>query len=56
MRAILIFLITSTTTRQFAGYPYTKGTRKAAKISKIIFKLDTLYPHGTNDRLSFHRD
>ena len=33
LRAILIFLITSTTTRQFAGYPYTTVTQRAAKIS-----------------------
>ena len=32
-RAILIFPITPTTTRLFAGYPYTTGTQKAAKIS-----------------------
>ena len=29
----LIFLITPPTTRLFAGYPYTTGTQKAAKIS-----------------------
>ena len=33
LRAILIFLIPSTTTWLFAGYPYTTGTQKAAKIS-----------------------
>ena len=32
-RAILIFLITPTTTRLFADYPYTTGTQKAARIS-----------------------
>ena len=32
-RAILIFPITPTTTWLFAGYPYTTGTQKAAKIS-----------------------
>ena len=32
-RVILVFLITPTTTRLFAGYSYTKGTQKAAKIS-----------------------
>ena len=33
MRTILIFLITSPTIWLFAGYPYTTGKRKAAKIS-----------------------
>ena len=33
LHAILIFLITLTTTWLFAGYPYTRGTQKAAKIS-----------------------
>ena len=32
-RVILIFLITPTTTWQFAGFPYTTETQKAAKIS-----------------------
>ena len=32
-RAILIFPITPTTTWLFAGYPYSTGTQKAAKIS-----------------------
>jgi len=33
LRAILIFQITPTKTWQFAGYPYTTGTQKAAKVS-----------------------
>ena len=33
LRAVLIVLITPTTTWQFACYPYTTGTQKAAKIS-----------------------
>jgi len=32
-RAISIFLTTPTTTWLFAGYPYTTGTQRAAKIS-----------------------
>ena len=31
------------------------GGRKNLE-QKLIFKLDTLYPHGINDRFSFHRD
>ena len=36
-RAILIFLITPTTTWLLTGYPYTTGTQKAAKISNKNF-------------------
>ena len=52
-RTIFIFLITPTTTRLLAGYLYTMGTQKAAKIlkQKFIFQLGT---HGINERLSFH--
>ena len=44
-RAVLIFLITSTTRWQFGAYAYTTETQKAAKISQ----LGTLYPHKIND-------
>ena len=47
-----IFLITPTTTSEFAAYPYTTETQKATKI--WIFQLGTLYPHGINEFLSVH--
>ena len=53
LRAILIFLLTPTTTWQFAAYPYTTGTRRAAKISeKIHFQLGTPYLHRINECLT----
>ena len=56
LRAILIFLITPTTTWLFAGYPYSTETQKAAQISKqkFIFRLGSLQTelmnasHSTN--------
>jgi len=52
LRAILIFLITLTTTWQFAAYRYTDSVKKLEQ--KVIFQLGTLYSHGINERLSFH--
>ena len=37
LRAILFFLITPTTWL-FAGYPYTTGTQKAARVSLVSYK------------------
>ena len=59
LRANLIFLITPTTTRQFAAYPYTTETQKVTKSrknleQKFIFQLDTISPHGINERSSCH--
>ena len=50
LRAILITLMTPTTTWLFAGYLYTTRTQKAEKISQ----LGKLSPQRINERLSFH--
>ena len=50
LHAILIFLITPTTTWLFAGYPYTIETQKAEK----IFQVGRLPPHSIKGRFSFH--
>ena len=51
-RAILIFLITPTTTWLFAGYPYTTETQKAAEIHFSTAHTHTLpvSPQGINER------
>ena len=56
LRAILIFLITPTTTWLIAGYPNTTENTESKKNleQKIFFQLDTLYPRGINEKLSFH--
>ena len=50
-RAILIFPIPPTTTWLFAGYPYTTGTQKAAKISNknsFFSWVHSLHTESTN--------
>ena len=51
LRAILIFLITPTTTWLIAGYPNTTENTESNKNleQKIFFQLDTLYPRGINE-------
>ena len=46
-RAILILQITPTTTWLFAGYPYTTGTQKAAKISNKNSFFNWVHSHHT---------
>ena len=56
LRVILIFLITPTTTSQFAGYGLQHGNTENHKNlkQKFVFQLGTLYLQGINEHLSFH--